>query len=702
MPALTPANLVAYSLQVLVVVACGAALLRFVRFSAPAARLACLRILLIGCLALPFVQPLGPPEAVVSTSPARKAAEGTAAARPGDAGPGPSALSEEAVRAQAPPAARLGTWLAALLVAGSAGRLVWLAAGMAALGRLRRRASRLIPRPDAIEQAAALVAADADFRVSSEISRPVSFGARRAVVLLPSAFSEFPSAEQHAVACHELVHVRRLDWLRTVGDELVRAALWFHPAIWWLLDQVHLAREQVVDREVVELVGDRRSYLDVLLKLARLPMRPALRPVSAVIRSAHLPERVALLVKEAPMSRIRLLVGLAVGGAAVVFAGALAVQAMPLRGTEVATVRPGAAVGVAEAAMPTTAPASVPARAIAPASIEASAGAGAYEERRQATKPGVTPTGQQAPRPGMSTAKPAPKIVSKVEPVYPPDARANRVQGFVVLEARISPAGLVTDVKVLRSIPLLDQAAIDAVRQWRFEPMPTAAVFTTTIRFALDGKGKLATAEGVSGGVAGEVAGGAEREAASAMKAFSALKAVNRVEPDLGGGAALGGAESVVIVGGAVTTSGTVTGLHGISGAAELAQRAVDAVNRWTFVPPDAEQTLVVGFNAAAQPDRKGEISLKVGGGVTPPRKTKDVKPVYPPAAAGERVQGIVIIEATIGPDGKVREARVLRPIEGLNEAALTAVLQWEFTPTLLNGVASAVIMTVTVNFTLK
>jgi protein TonB len=61
-----------------------------------------------------------------------------------------------------------------------------------------------------------------------------------------------------------------------------------------------------------------------------------------------------------------------------------------------------------------------------------------------------------------------------------------------------------------------------------------------------------------------------------------------------------------------------------------------------------------------------------------------------------------VIIEAIIGPDGRVQEAKVLRSIPLLDAAALDAVRQWQFTPTLLNGVPVPVIMTVTVNFTLQ
>ena len=93
---------------------------------------------------------------------------------------------------------------------------------------------------------------------------------------------------------------------------------------------------------------------------------------------------------------------------------------------------------------------------------------------------------------------------------------------------------------------------------------------------------------------------------------------------------------------------------------------------------------------------------VRVGGNIKPPTKIKDVAPVYPPIAQSARVQGVVIIEATIGPNGQVQDARVLRSIPLLDQAALDAVKQWEFTPTLLNGVPVPVIMTVTVQFTLS
>ena len=93
---------------------------------------------------------------------------------------------------------------------------------------------------------------------------------------------------------------------------------------------------------------------------------------------------------------------------------------------------------------------------------------------------------------------------------------------------------------------------------------------------------------------------------------------------------------------------------------------------------------------------------LPVGGKIKPPVKVRHVPPVYPAFAQEARVEGIVIIEAVVGVDGRVKQARVLRSKPLLDEAALTAVRQWEFSPTMLNGVPVPIIMTVTVNFTLR
>jgi periplasmic protein TonB len=84
----------------------------------------------------------------------------------------------------------------------------------------------------------------------------------------------------------------------------------------------------------------------------------------------------------------------------------------------------------------------------------------------------------------------APKKIKDATPVYPPLARSAGVQGVVILEAIIDADGNVTSVQVLRSIPLLDQAAVDAVRQWKYTPAllngkAVPVIVTVTVSFSL-------------------------------------------------------------------------------------------------------------------------------------------------------------------------------------------------------------------------
>jgi periplasmic protein TonB len=119
-------------------------------------------------------------------------------------------------------------------------------------------------------------------------------------------------------------------------------------------------------------------------------------------------------------------------------------------------------------------------------------------------------------------------------------------------------------------------------------------------------------------------------------------------------------------------------------------------------VPGGVVGGVVGGLPEAPPPPPPPTQPVRVGGQIKQPTKTKHVAPTYPPIAQSARVQGVVIIEAVIGPNGKVQDARVLRSIPLLDQAALDAVKQWEFTPTLLNNTPVPVIMTVTVQFTLS
>jgi TonB family protein len=112
-------------------------------------------------------------------------------------------------------------------------------------------------------------------------------------------------------------------------------------------------------------------------------------------------------------------------------------------------------------------------------------------------------------------------------------------------------------------------------------------------------------------------------------------------------------------------------------------------------LPPPPPPAPLSSAIASAQP-------IRIGGAVKEPKKIKDVKPIYPPDALAAGVEGIVIIETTIAADGGVANAQILRSVPALDQAALDAVLQWKYTPTVLDGTPVEVLMTVTVNFTLR
>lgn len=103
-----------------------------------------------------------------------------------------------------------------------------------------------------------------------------------------------------------------------------------------------------------------------------------------------------------------------------------------------------------------------------------------------------------------------------------------------------------------------------------------------------------------------------------------------------------------------------------------------------------------------ARRPEKTQAPVPVGGRVTVPARTHYVAPMYPAIAQAVRVSGLVIIQATIGVDGLVVDAKVLRSMPLLDQAALDAVRQWRYSPTRLNGEIVPVVMTVTVHFELR
>src|SRR5262249_55290008 len=150
--------------------------------------------------------------------------------------------------------------LAWIMLAGMFGRLCWTASGLWMIRRHLKEAMPLFPIPQTIKDAVDRTRADAAFCVSPNNVGPVTVGIFRPVVLVPESFVTLDPDAQCAVACHELLHVRRRDWLVTLLEEITGALFWFHPGFWWVLAQARLAREQLVDAEVVRLTSARHPY----------------------------------------------------------------------------------------------------------------------------------------------------------------------------------------------------------------------------------------------------------------------------------------------------------------------------------------------------------------------------------------------------------------------------------------------------------
>lgn len=403
-------ELIAWTFQTALLLAVGLALPALFRLRDARVRLAWLYGLLAAVLLLPLLQP-EPGEMPVFSQEIRV----TAGWLPGT-GPALAAW----------PAARL---LIPVLALGAVARLAWLGIGLAALRRWSREARPAALGPDA-ERIVARLGVEARLLESDRVTGPVTFGWRHPVVLLPR---DLPEEARPGVVCHELVHVRRRDWLAALFEEGVRSLLWFHPGVWMLLARIALSREQVVDREAARLTGSRRAYLEALRTVACRFWQPALSPGLPFFHRGHLRERVAHLCKEVSMSRSRTATLLTASAGLLTLTAVLAILVFPMSGTAWAK----------------------------PYKVEGN----------------VQP----------------PKALTTAPPVYPESARTAKIEGTAVVETVIDETGRVTQPKIKGTSgdKDLDKAAIDAVSQWTFKPAtldgkPVEVYYTLTIRFALD------------------------------------------------------------------------------------------------------------------------------------------------------------------------------------------------------------------------
>ena len=325
-----------------------------------------------------------------------------------------------------------------LVCAGALVRLGWLCAGAVRLRQLRKGGVAVVLAPD-LETIRAEIAPRAQVRLSREIAQPAGFGLRHPIVLLPQGFFAMDPQSQRTVVCHELLHVARRDWPWIAAEEGARAVFWFHPAVWLLVERIQESREQLVDRLVVERIPSKRAYMTALLAFADAGHVPATL-TTAFLRRRHLRSRLRQLVKESVMSRKRLVWTAAV--LMCVMSGAIAgtVMALPL----------GWPAGEA-AAYP--------------------------QQVVDGKDPGVT----------------LPKVASEVKPRYTPEALQAGIQGTVTMSTVVRTDGTPNDIEVTTSLDTkygLDDQAVAALKQWRFEPgrkdgKPVPVRVSIEMRFSL-------------------------------------------------------------------------------------------------------------------------------------------------------------------------------------------------------------------------
>jgi protein TonB len=590
---LTVSNLLAWSVQVAILVVAVLLTMRFVQVGAPDVRHGVLRVLLAVCLLLPVLQPYGPGGAGVETGVQSVAAAG-GGAEESRGRPGAGTILGLAE-------ASWGTPLMLLIAAGIVARLGWIATGVVRLRRLRR-AGEVARLTDEHDELQAMIRTRATIRYVNGLGQPVTFGFRRPVVLLPESLVRKPPAIRRAVIAHELWHVRRRDWIWTLVEEALRAIFWFHPALWTLLSRIQRTREEVVDELTVLATGSRKSYVDALLAFAD---EPPLFVAAAFARRRHLVHRMVLISKEAVMSARRVVISCAALAAVMVSASWYAVRAFPLTQSQAASEVMSEAPG----------PVELRARPITP-------------------------------------ENPVPRRTFFVAPEYPHAAALDGVRGWVTVRLAIDDSGRVAETRVTGvSLSMNDKASITLQKA---SPESFERAMHATVKL---GSGDRAVS----------------------LASFRAAL------------------ESVIV-------------------------EAARSVSGWRYAPP-AEGPLAFSVNirfgppAAAGPPpppppppgqpgattpNSSDGALRVGGNIKAPTKIKNVNPIYPEDALAAKVQGVVILEVRVEADGTVGDAEVLRSIPMLDDAALEAVRQWEFTPTLMNGAPVPVMMTVTVNFTLS
>lgn len=259
---------------------------------------------------------------------------------------------------------------------------------------------------------------------SVQIFSPLTMGFLRKRVLLPHGMLAGLSQPDMATAmAHEFAHVCRNDFLKNLLYELLSLPASYHPAFWLARQRMTETREMVCDQMAAELTGSSHPYAESLLRLASLLLqgKPLEVPHAIGVFDANTLERRLMKLTETtkPTGPIR---------------RCAAIVTSLMLGIGVASAVVALRLDVASAAIDNTA----------------------------TQKSGPT---------SISPKEMQDRILDRVNPKYPPDAKKAHIQGKVVLDAIIGTTGHVENLKVVSGPSELQQSALDAVRQWTYRPV---------------------------------------------------------------------------------------------------------------------------------------------------------------------------------------------------------------------------------------
>ena len=634
-------NFIAYCLQTGLLIGAAGWLPAALRMRSPKARLLFWHALLAACLLIPLIQPW---RSEVITTTVQVSAGPTILVAP---------MPSQRTRNISPTEMAL-----AVLIAGCMARLGLLATGFWRLRRYRRNSIPLEPSP--------AWAVEADLRLSSEISSPVTFGLRKPVVLLPANFPEFDAGLQDAILCHEILHVRRRDWLAMLGEELVRAGLWFHPAIWWLLGEIQLAREQTVDRAVIDMTKAREQYVDALLTVAGAALQFDLAPAPLFLRKRHLKYRVVSILKETKMSYPRTVFTLSAGIALLAGACWFVTAAFPL--------------------------------SAAPQAVTDAA--------------------------GVSVDVQGARLMHRSPVNYPRDAQIAGIEGVVLAQVKLDANGNVSDESILGGPDQLRKPVLESLLTWHFTSDSAGSTRQIVVTFRLPDPSSPA-APGVPAEptpvVNGVVPGTLQPDR---VETPSAAPVAPRPAPSVTVVPATPSPDDRLTIQGIQTVGVLIPDEELMSKLPPL--HVGDRISRQdlaTFM--EAVRQLDEHLTASASmmtpngitvrisapyTDRPAAASaaptfpgyIPVGGQVQNYKLISHVDPVYPVIAKSARIQGTVELAALIGPNGHMKELKVISGHPLLRQAALDAVKEWVYSPTLLNGNPVSVSTTVDIIFSLS